>query len=145
MTRIVPDGTDNGSAARGRFGPGGLSHAHDLHGILTGMSSGSGGRGGEPDPAAAHAGSLPRLEQREQGDAWVVALFGAFDPNSVPALSEALKAGARTHAKVVVDAAGLTFADSAVLNVLLSFNRTAVLRVARPARQFARVLDLTGA
>lgn len=74
-----------------------------------------------------------------------MALFGAFDLNSVPALSEALESGARAHAKVVVDAGGLTFADSTVLNVLLSFNRRAVLRVARPATALARVLNLTGA
>ncbi|MFE3166015.1 STAS domain-containing protein [Streptomyces sp. NPDC059224] len=97
------------------------------------------------DPTTAHAGSLPRVVQCEHGDAWVVAVFGAFDLNSTSALAAALEAGARTHDKVVLDAAGLTFADSTVLNLLLHFNRTAVLRVARPAPPLARVLELTGA
>ncbi|MGW7241524.1 STAS domain-containing protein [Streptomyces sp. NPDC054804] len=108
------------------------------------MSSES-GEDRPPDPTTGHAASLPHLVQREQGDAWVVAVFGAFDLNSTPALSAALEAGARTHARVVVDAAGLTFADSTVLNLLLHFHRAAVLRVARPAPALARVLELTGA
>ncbi|MER5793784.1 hypothetical protein [Streptomyces sp. NPDC001980] len=45
----------------------------------------------------------------------------------------------------MVDAAGITFADSTVLNVLPAFNHTAVLRVARPGPPLARVLDPTGA
>ncbi|MGW7421758.1 STAS domain-containing protein [Streptomyces sp. NPDC054813] len=98
-----------------------------------------------PDPTTAHAGPLPHLMQCEQGDAWVVTVVGAFDLDSAPVLSAALGTGARTHSKVVVDAAGLTFADSTVLNLLLHFNRTAVLRVARPAPALARVLELTGA
>ncbi|MGW7244086.1 STAS domain-containing protein [Streptomyces sp. NPDC054804] len=97
-----------------------------------------------PDPTTAHAGSLPHVMQCEQGDAWLVTVVGAFDLDSVPVLSAALETGAR-YSKVVVDAAGLTFADSTVLNLLLHFHRTAVLRVARPAPALARVLELTGA
>ncbi|MFJ9346562.1 STAS domain-containing protein [Streptomyces sp. NPDC101237] len=109
------------------------------------MNSVSGGEERPPEPGTAPGGTLPRLVQREQGGAWVVAAVGAFDLNSTPTLAAALEAGARTHARVVLDATGLTFADSTVLNLLLHFHRTAVLRVAGPAPQLARVLELTGA
>ncbi|MGW2959434.1 STAS domain-containing protein [Streptomyces sp. NPDC001220] len=109
------------------------------------MTSVSGGEERPSDPTTTQAGALPHVMQREQGDAWVVTVVGALDLNSAPVLSAALVAGARTHSKVVVDAAGLTFADSTVLNLLLHVHRMAVLRVARPAPALARVLELTGA
>ncbi|MEV7325102.1 STAS domain-containing protein [Streptomyces sp. NPDC093970] len=98
-----------------------------------------------PDPTTSHASGLPHLTQYELEGAWVVAVHGAFDGNSVPLLASALQDAATTHTTVVVDAAGVTFADSTVLNVLLNFHRGHRLRVARPARQLLRVLELTGA
>ncbi|MEU2624985.1 STAS domain-containing protein [Streptomyces sp. NPDC007157] len=109
------------------------------------MTSVGGGEDRPPDPTTPHAGSLPHVMQREEGDAWVVSVVGAFDLNSAPVLEAALETGAVTHARVVVDAVGLTFADSTVLNLLLRFSRMTVLRVARPASALARVLELTGA
>ncbi|WP_133914327.1 STAS domain-containing protein [Streptomyces sp. NBC_00582] len=109
------------------------------------MSSASGADSGPPDPTTPHAADLPRLTQQELRGAWVVALHGAFDANSAPLLTEALQTGARTHSAVVVDAADVTFADSTVLNTLLTVNRTTDLRLARPAPPLRRVLELTGA
>ncbi|MEV7030387.1 STAS domain-containing protein [Streptomyces sp. NPDC093272] len=109
------------------------------------MNSVSGGEERPLEPVTAPGGSLPRLVQREQSGAWVVAVVGAFDLTSTPALAAALEAGARSHARVVLDATGLTFADSTVLNLLLHVHRTTVLRVAAPPPQLARVLELTGA
>ncbi|MEU6218117.1 STAS domain-containing protein [Streptomyces sp. NPDC047022] len=91
------------------------------------------------------AAGQPCLTQYEQGGARVVVVHGAFDLNSVPLLAEALQGAAATHATVVVDAAALTFADSTVLNLLLNFHRGHRLRLARPAHQLQRVLELTGA
>jgi anti-anti-sigma factor len=116
----------------------------DLRGILTGMSSANGGAS-RPDPTTSHAASLPHLTQYEREGAWVVAVHGAFDLDSGPVLASALQDAATTHTTVVVDAAGLTFADSSVLNVLLNFHRGHRLRLARPAHQLRRVLELTGA
>lgn len=93
----------------------------------------------------AHAASLPHLTEYEQEGAWVVVVHGAFDLDSAPLLASALQDAAATHPTVVVDAAEVTFADSTVLNVLLNFHRGHRLRVARPARQLLRVLELTGA
>ena len=100
---------------------------------------------GRPDPTTSHASALPHLTQYEQEGAWVVAVHGAFDFDSAPLLAAALQDAATTHKRVVVDAAGVTFADSTLLNVLLNFHRGHHLRVARPARQLLRVLELTGA
>ncbi|MFF4307166.1 STAS domain-containing protein [Streptomyces sp. NPDC001601] len=108
------------------------------------MSSANGGES-RPEPTTSHAASLPHLTQHEQEGAWVVAVHGAFDANSAPALAAALQDAATTHPTVVVDAAGVTFADSTVLTVLLNFHHGHRLRPARPAHQLQRVLELTGA
>ncbi|MFJ6709024.1 MULTISPECIES: STAS domain-containing protein [unclassified Streptomyces] len=93
----------------------------------------------------SRAAARPYLTQYEQGGVWVVAAYGAFDLNSVPLLVGALQEATVTHATVVVDAAGFTFADSTVLSALLAFRRCHDLRLARPAHNFQRVLELTGA
>ncbi|MEU2624297.1 STAS domain-containing protein [Streptomyces sp. NPDC007157] len=108
------------------------------------MSSANGGER-RPDPTTPHGSALPYLTQYEEEGVWVVVVHGAFDHDSVPLLASALQDAALTHARVVVDAAGMTFADSSVLNVLLNFHHGRRLRVARPAHQFHRVLELTGA
>ncbi|MEU9979313.1 STAS domain-containing protein [Streptomyces sp. NPDC051014] len=108
------------------------------------MSSANGGDG-RPDPTTSHAAALPYLTQYEQNGVRVVVVHGAFDLNSGPVLASALQDAATTHTTVVVDAAGFTFADSTVVNVLLHFHRVHRLRVARPAHQFLRMLEMTGA
>ncbi|SED60813.1 Anti-anti-sigma regulatory factor (antagonist of anti-sigma factor) [Streptomyces sp. Ag109_O5-10] len=75
----------------------------------------------------------------------MVAVHGAFGYDSAPLLAAALQDAAITHKPVVVDAAGMTFADSTLLNVLLKYHRGHQLRMAGPAYQFRRVLELTGA
>ncbi|MCG7202294.1 STAS domain-containing protein [Streptomyces arenae] len=97
--------------------------------------------GGSEQPAPQ-----PRISQREKDGAWVISAHGDFDIASSPVLAEALRQAALRYSLVVVDAAGMTFADSTILNVLLKFNMTTTeLRVAGPARPFLRVLELTGA
>ncbi|MEU0968142.1 STAS domain-containing protein [Streptomyces sp. NPDC005917] len=106
----------------------------------------SSAQGSERDPSVSHAAGVPNLTQHEQDGARVIAVRGAFDLNSAPALAVALETAAQTYSRVVVDAAGLTFADFTVLNLLLNFNRkTTGLRLARPAPPLRRVLELTGA
>ncbi|MEU6258606.1 STAS domain-containing protein [Streptomyces sp. NPDC047043] len=79
------------------------------------------------------------------GEAWVVAARGEFDLNTSGALNEALESAAREYPRVVVDAAGVTFADSMFLTLLLRIHRQTDLRVAAPSPQLLRVLELTGA
>ncbi|MFD7880767.1 STAS domain-containing protein [Streptomyces sp. NPDC059766] len=108
------------------------------------MSFANGGES-QPDPTTPPAAARPYLTQYEQQGAWVVAVHNAFDGHFVSLLASALHDAAATHATVVVDAARMTFADSSVLNALLTFHHGHRLRVARPAPQFQRVLALTGA
>ncbi|MGW8063982.1 STAS domain-containing protein [Streptomyces ziwulingensis] len=51
--------------------------------------------------------------------------------------------GRQGHAKVVLDASGITFADSVLLNLLILTHQAADLRVAAPTRQLRRLLRLT--
>jgi anti-anti-sigma factor len=74
----------------------------------------------------------------------VVGARGAYDLYSITPLSEALVAAATEHSKVVLDASGITFADSTLLNLLILTRRSVDLRVAAPSQQLRRLLDITG-
>ncbi|MFJ9825222.1 STAS domain-containing protein [Streptomyces sp. NPDC101160] len=81
----------------------------------------------------------------ERGQAQVVEARGAYDLHTVGLLADALKAAAETHPKVVLDASGVTFADSAFLNLLILTHRTGKLRVAAPSERVRRLCEITGA
>ncbi|MFI9252754.1 STAS domain-containing protein [Streptomyces sp. NPDC053069] len=102
-----------------------------------GAMEGSGHVGG-PGPVAA-------LHQYECGGAWVIAAHGSYDIHSIPPLAEALNAAVRKHAKVVLDASGVDFADSSFLNLLIRAHQTGTVRVAAPPRQLQRLFVITGA
>ncbi|MFE0510688.1 STAS domain-containing protein [Streptomyces sp. NPDC058964] len=98
-----------------------------------------------PAQVDGHASAVSAVIQYELDGAWVVVAHGAYDMSSLLPLREALESAASKHARVVVDASGLTFADSSFLNLLLRIHHTTSLRVAGPAPQLLRVLELTGA
>ncbi|MFF7445636.1 MULTISPECIES: STAS domain-containing protein [unclassified Streptomyces] len=83
--------------------------------------------------------------QYERDGAWVVVAHGSYDMDSLSPLAEALGTAAEKHARVVVDVAGITFADSTFLNLLLGLNRQTELRLVGPPPQLRRILELTGA
>ncbi|MEV6759267.1 STAS domain-containing protein [Streptomyces sp. NPDC051105] len=83
--------------------------------------------------------------QYERDGAWVIVANGAYDLGSISPLAEALEIAAKKHPRVVVDASGLSFADSTLLNLLLRIRQLTELRVAAPARQLLRILEMTGA
>ncbi|MFC8432483.1 STAS domain-containing protein [Streptomyces sp. NPDC057253] len=85
------------------------------------------------------------LVQYERDDAWVIVAHGVFDMDSITPFAEALQTAASQHTKVIVDASGITFADSTFLNLLLRINQETDLRIAAPAPQLRRVLEMTGA
>ncbi|MFC8350353.1 STAS domain-containing protein [Streptomyces sp. NPDC057280] len=87
----------------------------------------------------------PAVVQYGLGDVWVIAVSGEFDHHTSAALAEALQTAARKHQRVVVDAAGVAFADSMFLTLLLNIHGQTDLRVAAPSPQVARILELTGA
>jgi anti-anti-sigma factor len=78
-------------------------------------------------------------------DAPVVVARGAYDMDSITPLADALDAAARKHGKVVLDASGVTFADSTFLNLLIRTHQATTLRLVAPTPQVRRLLEVTGA
>jgi anti-anti-sigma factor len=83
--------------------------------------------------------------QYEWDGAWVVVAHGHYDMQNIAPLAEALESASGKYSKVVVDTSRVTFADSTFLNLLLRVRLMTALRVAEPAAQLLRVLELTGA
>ncbi|MEV5014272.1 STAS domain-containing protein [Streptomyces sp. NPDC053780] len=82
--------------------------------------------------------------QYERCGALVVGARGAYDMDTITPLAEALCTASKAYPKVVLDASGITFADSTVLNLLIRTHQAADLRVAAPTQQLRRLLQLTG-
>jgi anti-anti-sigma factor len=78
------------------------------------------------------------------GGAPVVAADGDLDIENLGPLRQALETAAEGPA-VILDASGITFADSSFLSVLLSVRQLTDLRVAGAPPQVLRLLEITGA
>ncbi|WUT00981.1 STAS domain-containing protein [Streptomyces sp. NBC_00708] len=105
---------------------------------VSGVGGGSAHRAGGPGPAQAV------VVEYERHGVWVVAAQGSCDLESISRLEEALTTAAWRHPKVVLDASGITFADSSLLNLLILTHRAGALRLAAPRPQLQRLLELTG-
>jgi anti-anti-sigma factor len=100
------------------------------------------------EPSAHLNGHTPgrgAVVQYELGGAWVVVAHGNYDMDSIGPLADALRTAAQKHSRVVLDASGVTFADSMFLNLLLHIHPMTSLRVAAPTPQLKRVFEITGA
>ncbi|MFH9709220.1 STAS domain-containing protein [Streptomyces luteogriseus] len=97
-----------------------------------------------PEQATEHAAQGAAVLQYTWLGAWVVVARGAYDMDSIPPLSDALRAAVREHPKVVLDASGITFADSTLLNLLILTHQTGTLRVVAPSPQLRRLCEITG-
>ncbi|CAL9317948.1 STAS domain-containing protein [Streptomyces sp. SudanB25_2051] len=75
----------------------------------------------------------------------VIAARGDCDLHTITPLAAALKAASEEHSTVVLDASGITFADSAFLNLLILIHRTAALRLVAPSPRVRRLFEITGA
>ncbi|MFD9418736.1 STAS domain-containing protein [Streptomyces goshikiensis] len=75
----------------------------------------------------------------------VVVAHGDMDLDTSAPLAESLLAAAHAHPVVVLDTSGVTFADSAFLNLLLRAHALTELRIAAPPHQLQRLLEMTGA
>ncbi|MFF7339837.1 STAS domain-containing protein [Streptomyces sp. NPDC008163] len=84
------------------------------------------------------------VTQYTQHGVWVVAAHGSCDAQSIARLEEVLTTAAWTRPKVVLDASGVTFADSSLLNLLILTHRAGALRVAGPGIHLQRLLRITG-
>ncbi|MGI5430194.1 STAS domain-containing protein [Streptomyces sp. CA-179760] len=102
--------------------------------------------GGKPSPqqVAGHVPQEPAVRQYEWHGAWVVAAHGAYDMHSITPLAKALQTAAGTYSKVILDASGVTFADSTLLNLLILTHREGNLRVVAPSPQLQRLCEITG-
>ncbi|WP_329129752.1 STAS domain-containing protein [Streptomyces sp. NBC_01476] len=78
------------------------------------------------------------------GPVRVVAAHGDLDIESLGPLRHALETAAEAPA-VVLDASGVTFADSSFLSVLLTIRQLTDLRIAGAPPQLLRLLGITGA
>lgn len=101
------------------------------------------GVGASSAPSSAAAAQVAVTQHRREG-VWVVAAHGACDVQSIARLEEVLTMAAWTHPKVVLDASGITFADSSLLNLLILAHRAGSLRVASPRPHLQRLLRITG-
>ncbi|MEU6279643.1 STAS domain-containing protein [Streptomyces sp. NPDC047028] len=77
--------------------------------------------------------------------AWVVVARGDYDMHTIAPLAKALEDGAGTRPKVILDASGVTFADSTFLNLLIRAHHSGTLRLVAPSPQVRRLCEITGA
>ncbi|MFJ4483114.1 STAS domain-containing protein [Streptomyces longwoodensis] len=95
-------------------------------------------RTGGPGPDGS---GVPQYERR---GAYVIAPRGAYDMDSVAPLARALDRAAREYPVVVLDASGVTFADSTFLTLLIRAHRSGRLRLAAPSPQVRQICEITG-
>jgi anti-anti-sigma factor len=84
-----------------------------------------------------------------EGETSVVTAHGELDMSTVPALEEAIRAGAGETGRVALDLSGVTFIDSSGLNLLLRSRRESLrdgweLELRSPSQPVLRLLDVTG-
>ncbi|MFF6826447.1 STAS domain-containing protein [Streptomyces longwoodensis] len=102
--------------------------------------------GGTPllERAGAHGPHGSGVPQYERRGAWVIAPRGAYDMDSVAPLAQALDRAAREYPVVVLDASGITFADSTFLTLLIRAHRSGGLRLVAPSPQVRQICEITG-
>ncbi|MFD6970417.1 STAS domain-containing protein [Streptomyces sp. NPDC059949] len=89
----------------------------------------------------------PRVTVRPESDGvLVVVCSGEFDLDTAGKLAAACDHDAAEARLLVVDVAGVTFADSSFLNVLIRLHNSRSLALAGPLpHQLQRLLEVTGA
>jgi anti-anti-sigma factor len=103
--------------------------------------TGAGTQPEQPAPPAPEGASVLQYEWR---GAWVVVARGSYDMDSITSLADALAVAVRKHPKVILDASGITFADSTLLNLLILTHQAGTLRVVAPSAQLQRLCEITG-
>ncbi|MFJ4277044.1 STAS domain-containing protein [Streptomyces massasporeus] len=97
-----------------------------------------------PEQAATHAPEGAAVLQYERLGAWVVVARGSYDMDSIAPLSDALRGAVETYPKVILEASGIAFADSTLLNLLILTHQAGTLRVVAPSPQLQRLCEITG-
>ncbi|MGA5198301.1 STAS domain-containing protein [Streptomyces exfoliatus] len=101
---------------------------------------------GKPVPEQATGETLRQsmVIRYECCGAQVVEASGDYDLDSIGPLAAALKTATQTHPKVILDASGVTFADSTFLSLVILIHQTGKLRVAAPSERVRRLCAITG-
>ncbi|MFH8419239.1 STAS domain-containing protein [Streptomyces collinus] len=102
------------------------------------------GRGEKPGHGTAHASHTAGVQQYERSGASVIEARGSYDMDSITPLADALAVAARQYPKVILDASGITFADSTFLNLLILTHQAGTLRVVAPSQPVRRLCEITG-
>ncbi|MFF9815114.1 STAS domain-containing protein [Streptomyces sp. NPDC014006] len=97
-----------------------------------------------PEQISGRASQEAGVLQYEWRGAWVIGARGAYDMESITPLADALKSAAAEHPKVILEASGVTFADSTFLNLLILIHRAGTLRLVAPSAPVRRVCEITG-
>lgn len=75
----------------------------------------------------------------------VIAPRGEFDIDNLAPLEVQIETVTATHSGLVLDASGITFADSMFLRLILATHQRTELRIAAPSSTVARLLGVVGA
>ncbi|MFJ7333059.1 STAS domain-containing protein [Streptomyces sp. NPDC101116] len=110
----------------------------------TGMPAPARDTGAQVQIAGAHTPDGAVVMQYAWRGAWVIIARGSYDMDSITPLADAMAAAVRKHPKVILDASGITFADSTLLNLLILTHQTGALRVVAPSPQLQRLCEITG-
>lgn len=97
-----------------------------------------------PERITVDAAYGPDVRQYEYRGAWVIVAAGEYDMGSITPLREALHTAARQYPKAVLDASAVTFADSALLSLLILTHQTGSLRIVAPSKQVRRLFEISG-
>ncbi|MDG9687673.1 STAS domain-containing protein [Streptomyces sp. DH18] len=75
----------------------------------------------------------------------VIAPCGEFDIDNLAPLEAQIETLIAAHSGLVLDASGITFADSMFLRLILATHQRTDLRIAAPSPTVARLLGVVGA
>ncbi|WP_406191020.1 STAS domain-containing protein (plasmid) [Streptomyces anulatus] len=75
----------------------------------------------------------------------VIAPRGEFDIDNLAPLEAQIETLIAAHSGLVLDASGITFADSMFLRLILATHQRTDLRIAAPSSTVARLLGVVGA
>ncbi|MFF2721335.1 STAS domain-containing protein [Streptomyces sp. NPDC058011] len=74
----------------------------------------------------------------------VLSPAGEFDMETVTPLLAQIETVIAVHGRVILDASGITFADSSFLRMILGVHQRTDLRIVTPSDRVTRLFDLAG-
>lgn len=109
------------------------------------MTMDHGGDDLSPEDSQLSAADVAVTVSYETADTCVIAVRGEIDMTTVTPPSDVLAAAALSHGRVILDASGIGFGDSSLLNLLLHVHQATDLRIVAPGHQLRSLFAITGA